>query len=240
MIDDNKKQAALDLIPVIINTDQLNSQLTTDSETDEPFLIVEDWHEIGVLQRELNKWISPNAFYANRDRYINEQGNEAFQRMRFDTDGHAPYLVPNGLFELYDVINYGFSDEHITCYNCYRSICTTPGYYGDKPRYAIVNDEFLCGDCINNYHEEEYVESVMNDPENALNTAIVSEQRLKELGWKKLSRKYENGFHEGMNDKPKDIYKKLKKLNVLFTYELSQFYVEFYAWIKKPSSDDEG
>jgi hypothetical protein len=231
---------ALDLLPIIINVDSLNSQLTTDAETDEPFLIVEDWHEVAILQRELNKWCSPIAFFANKDRYIKEQGNEAFRRMRFDTDGHSPYLMPEGLFELDDIVDFGFSDEWMTCYNCGRAICTTQDFCGDKPRYAIVNDELLCGDCITTIAENDYIESVTNNPENALNTSIISEKRLTELGWKELSKKYENGLHQGMNDNPKKIYKRLKKFDVLFTYEPSQFYIEFYAWIKKPSSDDEG
>lgn len=233
-LDDNKKQTALDFLPTIIDVDQLNSQLTTDSEEDKPFLIIEDWHELGIIQRELNKWISPKAFWANKDRYLQEHGN--FENMRFATHGGAPYLIPEGLFDLDDIIDWGFSDEYTTCGNCYKSIEMTPGYYGDKPRYAIINDELLCGDCIVEHYEDDYIESVTNKTSNAINTAIISEERLKELGWKELSKTYTAGLREGSNDNPTTVYNTLKKkYDVVFTYQSDQFDTNFWAWIKKPA-----
>jgi hypothetical protein len=235
MIDDDVKTKALNLLPIIIQ--DMNSILTTDSETDEPFLIVEDWNELGTIQRELNKQMRPRAYYRNVIDYYNIQGNEAFQRMRFEKNNR--YILPTGLFELDNIINWGFAGEHITCSNCYRSISLTPGYYGHQPRYVILNAEILCGDCINNNYEEDYIEYVMNNPENAIATSIVSEDRLAELGWKKLSKTYNAGIREGNNDKPMDVYNKLKtKWDVLFTFESGQFDLDFWAWIKKSMPDN--
>ena len=88
-------------------------------------------------------------------------------------------------------------------------------------------------ECIRDEFEEEYIESVTNNPKNALKLTIINESRLEELGWKELEEKYENGLHEGMNDDPKSIYNSLKTdWDVLFTFMPSQFYIQFWAWVK--------
>jgi hypothetical protein len=150
------------LSEIIQNT---NSILTTDSENDKPFVIIEDWNDLGKIQKELNKKLNPITYYKWLITYYNEYGNNAFQEMRLGWTkeswdktkqpcnihrGFSPYVVPNGLTSLDDIMEWGFSDEYITCSNCYKAIATTPNYYGDKPRYAIINDEILCGDCILN------------------------------------------------------------------------------------------
>ena len=250
MIPRNKR-IAIEKIANIINKLELNSQLTTDAENDEPFVIIEEWCELATIQRELNRVMSPKPFYKWYITYLNEYGHEAFQDMRFGKgengkpvnvhNGRPLYEVPDGLHRLEHYVEWGFSDEYVLCSNCYKAINTTPGYYGDIPAYAIVNDELLCHNCIRDSFEEDYIESVTNDPKNALKTTIISEARLEELGWKKLKKQYENGMHQGMNDDPTKIYDKLKdKWDVLFTFEPSQFYVAFFAWIKKPASDDAG
>lgn len=238
-LDDNEKMMALGRLQIILQND-FNSILTIDAETAEPFLIVESWEELGKIQQELNRWLRPKEYYKNCIDYYNVQGNEAFQRMRFEV-GYQ-YLVPEGLFELDDVCKWGFSDEYITCSNCYRAIGTTPGYYGDKPRYATVNNDILCGDCITTQYEEEYIESATNKPTNAINTSIISEDGLAELGWKKLSKVYNAGIREGNNDDPKKIFNKYKSKfdEILFTYESGQFDLDFWMWIRKPSPAGEG
>jgi hypothetical protein len=132
-----------------------------------------------------------------------------------------------------DETQWGFSDEWITCSECGRAILTTPRFYGDKPRYAIIQSDLLCGDCIHDKYMEEYVDNATNNVSHAINTGIVSEEELQELGWKKLQRRYEKGLHEGQIDEPIKVLKKLsKKLNVIFTYETGQFDVMFWAWVK--------
>lgn len=259
MINDEKKKVALDLLTTILQDNNLNSILTTDSENDNPFVIIEDWKELGTIQKELNKQISPKSYYRWCITYYNEYGNEAFQDMRFGWTkekwdkkqrpcnvhhGLSPYLIPEGLFSLHDIVDWRFSDEHTTCSNCYRAIATTPGYYGDKLRYEIINCEVLCGDCIVNNFEDEYIEYITNYPKRALKTSIISEDRLEELGWKKLSRTYHAGIREGNNDDPKKVFNRYidKFDEILFTYESGQFDLDFWMWIKheKPASDDAG
>jgi hypothetical protein len=234
----NKKLALAQLGRVIEEFD-LNSQITTSVETNEPFIIIETWKELGIIQRELNRAMTPKFFYRNYINYLNIKGDEAFQHMRLQKK--PPYIVPEGLHELDDWFEWGFSDEYDTCSNCGRSFCTQPRYYGDIPKFAVLNDEILCHECIRDEFEEEYIESVTNTPRNAIKINIINESRLAELGWKRLPRKYENGMHHDMNDRPSDVFNKLKKRwDVLFEFRPSQFYVEFCAWIRKPSSDDEG
>ncbi len=234
-LDDDEKLMALGRLQIILEND-FNSILTEDTETDEPFLIVESWEELGKIQKELNRWLRPVAYYRNAIDYYNIQGDKAFQHMRFEVN--RQYLVPEGLFELEDVCEWGFEDEYTTCGDCGKAIHTAPEYYEDKPRYVILEGDMLCGNCTHDHHIKEYIELCTNNEKNAINTRIVSEEELTKLGWKQLSRRYENGFHEGQNDKPSNVLNKLKKkFDVLFTYETSQFDVTFWAWVKNMQSD---
>jgi hypothetical protein len=230
MIPDDKTREILESI--ISNT---NATLTAD-ENDKPFLILTSWHEIAQIQKELNKQLNPQAYYKWVITYYNEYGNDAFQEMRLGIlHGSPPYEIPEGLIELSDIIEFGFDDEYSTCNECGKVIKTSISYYGDKPRYAILNKcEILCGDCIAGNYEEEYINERINNAKNAINTAIISEDRLEELGWKKMKTRFENGLHKGQDDKPSDALKKFgKHRDVLFTYETGQFDINFWVWVKK-------
>lgn len=244
MIPDDKTREILESI--ISNT---NATLTED-ENNKPFLILTSWHEIAQIQKELNKQLHPQAYYKWAITYYNEYGNDAFQEMRLGWTkerwdktrklcgthrGFSPYEIPEGLIELSDIIEFGFEDEYSTCDECGKVIKTSISYYGDKPRYAILNKcEILCGDCIAGNYEEEYINERINNEKNAINTAIISEDRLEELGWKKMKTSFENGLHKGQDDKPSDALKKFgKHRDVLFTYETGQFDINFWVWVKK-------
>ena len=51
-----------------------------------------------------------------------------------------------------------------------------------------------------------------------------------------LDKKYENGLHEFLNDKPEEVFKDVQKRypgrDIIFDYQPSQFYIEFGVWIK--------
>jgi len=248
-LDDKTREA---LESIVQNT---NATLTT-NENDEPFLILTSWQELAMIQRELNKRLNPEAYYKWAITYYNEYGDDAFKHMRLGWtketwdktrkpcgthQGYSPYEIPEGLIELSNVIEWGFDDEYSTCGNCGKTIKTSISYYGDKPRYAILDCDIVCGDCIAENYEEEYINERINNAKNAINTAIISEDRLEELGWKKMKTRFESGLHEGQNDKPKDVLEKFgKHRDVLFTYETGQFDINFWIWTKKPASDDAG
>lgn len=231
------KNIALSKLADIIGEFDLNSQITESVETGEPFIIIESWKELGTIQRELNREMAPKFFHKPYIDFMNIQGNKAFQDMR--PQSKPPYTVPNGLHELDHWFDWGFSDEFSTCENCGRSFQYSHNSYDDIPRWAMIDRlGIFCHECIRDEFEEEYIESVTNNPKQALKITIINESRLAKLGWKKLDEKYENGFHQGMNDKPIDVYNKLKdKYDVIFTFMPSQFYVEFWAWTKPKEED---
>jgi len=157
-------------------------------------------------------------------------------------DSWEDYDKVRWIEKLYNQLPYGYSDEYISCSNCGKYIDTTPGYYGDIPRYEIFNDEILCGDCIRlPQYEEEYIEYCTNNPKIAIKLSIIPITRMIELGWMRLDEKYENGLHEGMNDKPEEVFKDVQKRypgrDIIFDYSPSQFYIEFGVWIKPWETD---
>ena len=228
------REIALSKLADIIGKFELNSQITESVETGEPFIIIEEWSELGTIQRELNRCMAPKFFYKHYIDFLNIQGDGAFEDMRPQSE--PPYTVPNGLHELNDWFDWGFSDEYTTCENCGKSFQYSQGSYIDIPKWALIDGlGIFCHECIRDEFEEEYIESVTNNPEQALKITIIDEQRLIELGWTEPepNEEYKNGLHQGMNDKPIDVYNKLKdKYDVIFTFMPSQFYVAFWAWTK--------
>jgi hypothetical protein len=75
MIDNDKKQLALQELSTILQKHNLNSILTTNAENDKPFIIIESWVELATIQRELNRMIAPEAYYRNAIDYYNIEGN---------------------------------------------------------------------------------------------------------------------------------------------------------------------
>lgn len=178
----------IDVITSII--DEYNSrvngfiEITTNIDDDEPFIVFNYWNEVAFVQRELNRRMWPDAFYKNHIEYLNRDGDKAYRDMRFKI-GHV-YAKPQGLHELDEFIEWGFDDEYAMCSECRKAVALEPGYFGDIPYYYVVDGEFLCGDCIKNNEQitENYIEEVIEGGSKAnLDTRIVSEEKLKELGW---------------------------------------------------------
>ncbi len=88
----------------------------------------------------------------------------------------------------------------------------------------------LCKDCID---LEEYLESLEGNPRRALNDHTDPT----DYGYVKLESNFENGFHSGQNDNPKEIFDRLKaqgRKRLLFNIdEVSQFYIVFSVWEKQ-------
>ena len=58
-----------------------------------------------------------------------------------------------------------------------------------------------------------------------------------EHGYERIEGDFENGLHPGMNDKPRDIYARLKEryARIVFVVDsVGQFNVQFSAWRKVP------
>lgn len=107
--------------------------------------------------------------------------------------------------------NWTFSDEGFVCSDCY-----TWHYYDDNCGCSYTNyfmgDGFIvCKDCLEN--NEEYMEMFLDDKINNPRKAntILSEDKLKELGFEKINEHYyENGWY-GDNDQPSEILEKAKE-----------------------------
>ena len=124
-----------------------------------------------------------------------------------------------------------WSDEWTTCGECGKAMRTNPDSYGWQPSYFLVNDcEMLCIDCLD---VEEYLESLEDNPRQALNDHISPA----DYGYIKLEGEFENGLHPGQNDNPKNIYERLHAAGhkrLLFNIdEVSQFYITFSIWEKQ-------
>jgi len=118
------------------------------------------------------------------------------------------------------------------CDGCGRHISTQPGFYGATPYYWFNEDtgEDICHECTD---AEEYLEYCENNPHRAAKLRGINPA---ERGYVKLEGDFENGFHPGQNDKPVDIYKRLKDKHsrLLFVVDdAGQFDVHFSVWTKQ-------
>jgi hypothetical protein len=122
-------------------------------------------------------------------------------------------------------------DAVSSCDDCARAI-----HYGDTPSYAFVGDcTILCADCLKDNSAEDYLEGLENDPSRAVNVRGFDDALLAEHGYHKVASDYENGFHLGQTDEPKEILAKLLAVNPTGRYifkidDAGQFDVRFAVW----------
>ncbi len=130
--------------------------------------------------------------------------------------------------------NWGFSDEYTLCSNCGTVLRTSPDSYGWQPDYDQTDYGIFCSDCID---EDQYIEDRINQ-NKLVNKYLVS---LEDHGWIMLDFKFDNGMHYGMNSDPKKIINILTNLDlpidVIFTGQPSQFYIDFQAWVNVEDVD---
>lgn len=139
-------------------------------------------------------------------------------------------------------------DEWATCSNCYQAIRTQPNSYMWQPNFVSNPDEnfdgYYCLDCFEkNYSNDdsglwdfEYV----NNPNRCVPDALANNERLEAWGWTKHNGIFENGWHPGQTDNPREIFERLEKdYDVIFRLdETSQFYITFTAWIKNKEEEE--
>jgi len=230
-----------ELVDIIYS--KTNSILTHDRhDNDKDFLIVQDWDELGTIQREINKVLNPEAYHKWEKTYETEYGDEAFQDMRFGegnlgepvnvSKGSPPYRVPDGLIELDDLVDWGFDDEYATCHRCNGLIRMMSDSYFWQPDYHIFKGgELLCDLCISEYAIDEYIEEHINQP-MLLNLNVVN---IAYYGWKKCDHVFETGMYPGQTDNPEEIIKRENNRgrDVILTGDISQFDVRFNVWFRE-------
>lgn len=231
----------------------------------EPFCIVEGWGELSNLNKVLNEihrpelWAQWEPVYREKyDRKLaeeRERWGEGFRRwgeihpniygsLRIPTgvnrDGEpgAPYLVPEGLIELDQVMEWGFSDEYSTCSDCYKAVRTSPDSYSWQMRGYIDEDGIHCRECTKD-DPDLYLEHCMNS-NSLLNEDLID---LVEEGWTDLELRMENGFHRGQNDDPRLILEVRERLfpfiDIVFTGSVGQFDIAFTAWVRPGENAEE-
>ena len=145
--------------------------------------------------------------------------------------GNWNYFAPKAV-ELLEKYGYAieWEDEWSTCSDCGKAFRTSPNSYSWQPSYFELDGELLCKDCVD---MEAYLESLEDKPTHAVTGHI----DLYEYGYIQLEGDFENGFHPGQNDNPREIYKRLHAeghKRLLFNVDsVGQFDVLFSIWKKK-------
>ena len=99
-------------------------------------------------------------------------------------------------------VNIEWSDEWATCRECGKAVRTQGNCWGWTAYYHVFNEcELICGDCIQENHQDEYLESLYGNYKN-FNRFFC----LTELGFENLNGVFENGWYH-VNDDPEEIMK---------------------------------
>lgn len=127
-----------------------------------------------------------------------------------------------------------WSDEWSTCGDCGKAIRTSSDGYGWTQSYWLANDcEIICKDCVD---PDEYFESLEGEDSHANTLFDPSEH-----GYVKVNGDFENGFHPGQNDNPREIGKRLKGIGVTaYVWNINgvgQFDVEFACYVREDESE---
>jgi hypothetical protein len=122
-----------------------------------------------------------------------------------------------------------WEDEWTTCGGCGKALRTSPDSYSWQPSYFEFQGEITCLECTD---IPAYLETLENNPRRAVNDHIDPA----DYGYVKLEGNFENGLHEGMNDDPREIFKRLQAAghkHLLFNIDsVNQFYITFEVYSK--------
>lgn len=132
-----------------------------------------------------------------------------------------------------------WEDEWIACSCCNGIVRTSPSSYGWKRSYYVFDDgDLYCEDCLKNNAVNDYLEDIEGD----CNKAITLDVDPSEYGYIRVNMDFENGFHYGQNDDPKNIGKVLKSHGitrfVFLVDDVGQFDIGFSVWIHESELED--
>ena len=178
------------------------------------FFLLDGWDDV----REVNKIIKEA---------VEKEGIEIPEKYKRDTDDCYFEWVCDELGCEWD-----FSDNFFICDECRHPV---PYESGGTVNYWITpHGDRICEDCVKRDYIEDYVESLIDNPDSA--NVFLSEDELNAMGWTKLDENYENGYY-GQEDDPKTILKKIKAdkpdCRVIFSIECcNPFAINFSTYIK--------
>lgn len=119
-----------------------------------------------------------------------------------------------------------FSDEYGECHKC--------NFVYHSESVKIVNHEIMCNNCIKEDYQEEYLEKLIDNVNNA--NTVLSESDLNKHGFYKIKSDFESGAHAHMNDDPLKIYSEYKTENneLLFSIDAQDmFCINFSVYERK-------
>ena len=151
--------------------------------------------------------------------------------------GKRDYSLQNRVERLIENMGYiiEWDDNGICCDNCFKFTPTKPGFHGDLETAIIFDGYALCPNCIRD-NPEDYLESLINNPDNA--DKILGES-LEDLGFIRLNKEsYQSGFHPGQTDDGYKVTKLLRdsgeKRDLIFSIDCAgQFDVHFSVYARQ-------
>lgn len=134
-------------------------------------------------------------------------------------------------------------DEVDRCDGCQKMVRTNPTHYGWQARYLTDEQgDRVCFDCLDVSSDEVLSDfGYLDNPHKAIPDVLGN--HLESWGWAPFNGVFENGWHPGQTDNPREIFDRIKEkypnLSVVFRLdEVSQFYIRFTAWTKDRSEDE--
>ena len=97
-------------------------------------------------------------------------------------------------------------DEWHNCYQCGNAIRTQPDSYGWQPAYFMTEDGEVCHNCVAE-DPAAYLADLEGNADRCWTLGIDPADH----GYKLLEGDFENGFHPGQNDDPREIAKRLRE-----------------------------
>lgn len=100
-----------------------------------------------------------------------------------------------------------WEDEWLICDSCFKAFRCSPDSYGWEMFGIIKDGEAICGNCLN---MSDYLESIQNNPKQAL-TCTLQDKRgpIEQYGYELVKTDLESGFYDGQTDNPKQILKSM-------------------------------
>lgn len=137
------------------------------------------------------------------------------------------------ILEDFEGVTVGFSDEYDECGNCRNNIVrTSPDSYHWSPPLFLEDFGYVCEQCM---EEGDFQEEILREFKNRAK-GLPEDFNIEESGLVKVNdHSYENGWHRGQDDDPQKIINAFNErgIDVWFTVENSQFYVEFDVYVKE-------
>lgn len=146
-----------------------------------------------------------------------------------ETRDNTPTRVADLLEKL--GVDLEWSDEWTSCSGCGGLLRTTPDSYSWKMFGKVEDGEVYCGECLKK-DAVSFLESLEGKDSNCNTITTINPE---DYGYVLIQDGFENGWHPGQNDNPKEIAAKLKECGIsryLFNLDSQgQFDMRFSVYV---------